>query len=306
MTAWNTADIPPQTGKFAVVTGANSGIGYYTALELARAGAQVIIASRNEARGLTAAAAINEKIPGKRASFEWLDLASLASVASFASRILASLPALDILINNAGVMALPQRETTEDGFEMQIGVNYLGHFALTAQLLPLLRKAAAPRAVQLSSLVHRNGRIDFADLQSEKYSGWTAYSQSKLAMLMFALELQRRSDANGWNILSIAAHPGLSKTELVANGLGNKTIFGRLTGLSVAIMGQSAAAGALPTLYAATSASVVPGGCYYGPLGFQEFKGPPGVAVIKPHAEDPGVAKRLWEISEGLTKTEFV
>jgi len=304
MTGWTTADIPPQTGKFAVVTGANSGIGYYTALELARAGAQVIIATRNEARGLTAAATINEKIPGGRASFEWLDLASLASVASFASRIQASLPALDILINNAGVMALPKRAMTEDGFEMQFGVNYLGHFALTAQLLPLLRKAAAPRTVQLSSLTHRNGKIDFADLQGTKYSEWKAYSQSKLAMLIFALELQRRADANGWNILSTAAHPGLSKTELVLNGPGNKNISGRITQFAVSMIGQSAAAGAWPTLYAATSGAVAPGG-YYGPLGFQEMRGPPGIAAIKARAEDPGLGQRLWEVSEELTNTRF-
>ncbi len=303
MTGWTPADIAPQTGKFAVVTGANSGIGYYTALELARAGAHVIIASRNEARGLTAAATINEKIPGQRASFEWLDLARLTSVASFAERVLGNLPALDILINNAGVMALPQRATTEDGFEMQFGVNYLGHFALTAQLLPLLRKAAAPRTVQLSSLAHRSGKIDFADLQGRNYAAWKAYSQSKLAMLVFALELQRRSAANGWNIVSTAAHPGLSKTELIVNGPG-KSVAGRFSQLAVSMMGQSAAAGALPSLYAATSGLVVPG-AYYGPTGFQELKGSPGIAVIRAQGDDAGIAKRLWQVSEELTHTSF-
>ncbi len=304
MTAWTTAEIPVQTGKTAIVTGANSGIGFYTAFELARAGAKVIIAARNEAKGLTAAAAINDKIPGSPASFEWLDLASLASVASFAARVSETLPALDMLINNAGVMALPSRQVTEDGFEMQFGVNYLGHFALTAQLLPLLRTAAAPRTVQLSSIAHRTGKIDFADLQSaRKYVPWTAYNQSKLAMLIFAFELQRRSDANGWNLLSVAAHPGVSVTELMANGPGTTTIVGRLGAFAVSIIGQSAAAGALPTLLAAT-APVTPGG-YYGPTGFQELRGAPGIAVAKPQAKDLGTAKRLWEISEELTKTSF-
>jgi NAD(P)-dependent dehydrogenase (short-subunit alcohol dehydrogenase family) len=304
MTGWTTADIPPQTGKTAIVTGANSGLGYYTALELARAGAQVIIACRNASRGLEAAAVINEKIPGARASFRKLDLASLASVASFAADITENFTSLDLLINNAGVMALPTRQTTEDGFEMQLGVNYLGHFALTGHLLPLLREAAKPRVVQLSSVAHRSGKIDFGDLQGTKYAAWKAYNQSKLAMVIFALELQRRSAANGWNLLSVAAHPGISKTELITNGPGDKGIQGRFIAFFASILGQSAADGALPTLYAATSGLVVPGG-YYGPTGFQEFKGPPGIAVVKPQGKDLASAKRLWEISEELTKTRY-
>lgn len=303
MTGWTTSDIPSQTGKIAIVTGANSGIGYPTALELARAGAQVIIAGRSEAKGLAAAAAITAELPAAKISFELLDLASLASVASFAARVSASLPNLDILINNAGVMMLPVRQTTQDGFEMQFGVNYLGHFALTAQLLPLLRKAAAPRTVQLASLAHRGGKIDFADLQRTKYSPTQVYNQSKLAMLIFALELQRRSDANGWNILSTAAHPGFAQSELVANGMGNG-FAGAVTKQIVKLFGQSSAGGALPTLYAATAPQAVPGG-YYGPTGFQELKGPPGIAVIKPQALDLNTAKRLWEVSEALTKTSF-
>jgi NAD(P)-dependent dehydrogenase (short-subunit alcohol dehydrogenase family) len=303
MTGWSTADIPSQTGKIAVITGANSGIGYPTALELARAGAQVIIAGRSEAKGLAAVASIKAQLPAATVRFELLDLVSLASVAACAARMNASLPRVDILINNAGLMMLPTRQTTQDGFEMQFGVNYLGHFALTARLLPLLRKAAAPRTVQLSSVAHRSGKIDFADLQRTKYSALQAYNQSKLAMLMFALELQRRSDANGWNILSTAAHPGAAKSELIANGMGN-SIAGSATQLFVKILGHSTAAGALPTLYAATSPQAAPGG-YYGPTGFQEFKGPPGVAVIKPHARDLATAKRLWEVSEALTKTAF-
>jgi NAD(P)-dependent dehydrogenase (short-subunit alcohol dehydrogenase family) len=305
MTGWTAADIPSQAGKIAVVTGANSGLGYETALQLARAGARVIIASRNVTKGVTATAAINRQITGEAASFELLDLASLASIAGFAARMQETLPNLDILINNAGVMALPVRQTTQDGFEMQFGVNYLGHFALTAQLLPLLLKATAPRTVQLSSIAHRSGRINFVDLQGQKkYSAWPTYAQSKLAMLIFALELQRRSAGFGWNILSTAAHPGVAQSELIANGPGSNTIVGRLTGLAISIMGQSTAAGALPTLYAATCPLVVPG-AYYGSTGFQEMKGPPGVAVIKPQAEDLTTAKRLWQVSEELTKVTF-
>jgi NAD(P)-dependent dehydrogenase (short-subunit alcohol dehydrogenase family) len=303
MTGWNTADIPSQSGKTVVITGANSGIGYPTALELARAGAQVIIAGRSEAKGLAAVSSIKATLPAASVRFELLDLASLASVAACAARINAALQSLDILINNAGIMMLPTRQTTEDGFEMQFGVNYLGHFALTAQLLPLLRKAAAPRTVQLSSVAHRGGKIDFADLQRLKYSALATYNQSKLAMLMFAVELQRRSDANGWNILSTAAHPGVAKSELIANGMGN-SLSGGATQLFVKLFGHSSAAGALPTLYAATSPLAAPGG-YYGPSGFQEMKGPPAVAVIKPQALDPVTAKRLWDVSEELTKTKF-
>jgi NAD(P)-dependent dehydrogenase (short-subunit alcohol dehydrogenase family) len=304
MTGWTTADIPAQTGKTAIVTGANSGLGYHTALELARAGAQVTIASRNESKGLAAAAAINAEIPGMPASFRKLDLASLASVASFASGILENSTSLDLLINNAGVMALPARQTTQDGFEMQLGVNYLGHFALTGHLLPLLRAAAKPRVVQLSSVAHRSGKIDFGDLQGIKYAAWKAYNQSKLAMILFALELQRRSDANGWNLLSVAAHPGISRTELITNGPGDTGIQGRFIGFFASILGQSAADGALPTLYAATSELAMPG-AYYGPTGFLEFRGPPGIAVVKPQGKDFSAARRLWEVSEELTKTRF-
>jgi NAD(P)-dependent dehydrogenase (short-subunit alcohol dehydrogenase family) len=303
MTGWTTADIPSQTGKIAVVTGANSGIGYPTALELARAGAQVIIAGRSEAKGLAAVSSIKAKLPAASVSFELLDLASLASVAACAARLNATLPHLDILINNAGIMMLPVRQTTQDGFEMQFGVNYLGHFSLTAQLLPLLRKAAAPRTVQLASLAHRAGKIDFADLQRTQYSPGRVYSQSKLAMLIFALELQRRSDANGWNILSTAAHPGFAQSELAANGMG-QGFSAAVTKQAVKLLGQSSAAGALPTLYAATSPLAAPGG-YYGPTGFQELKGAPGIAVIRPQALDLHTGKRLWEVSEELTKTKF-
>ncbi len=302
--SFTTADIPSQAQNFAIVTGANSGLGYDTALELARAGAEVIIASRNEAKGLTAAASIVAKVPAAKVSFELLDLASLASVAAFAERIAETHASLDILVNNAGLMALPTRQTTEDGFEMQFGVNYLGHFALTARLLPLLRQAPTPRVVQLSSLAHRSGKIDFSDLQGINYKPWKAYGQTKLAMLIFALELQRRSDANGWNLLSTAAHPGFAKTELIANGPGNNGVIGLFSRLAFRLVGHSSAAGALPQLLAATSPDAKPG-AYYGPTSLNEMKGPPGIAVIKPQALDLHTAKKLWEISEQLCGLSF-
>jgi len=201
MTKFSAASIASQSGRLAIVTGANSGIGYYTALELARAGAQVILACRSDAKGIAAAAKIQAALPGALVKFEKLDLGSLTSVHDFAARMKASYGALDILVNNAGLMAPPSRQVTADGFERQLGVNFLGHFALTSLLLPLLMKAPSPRVVQLSSIAHRQGRINFDDLQAAKrYSAWSVYNQSKLAMLLFATELQRRSDAGGWGI----------------------------------------------------------------------------------------------------------
>ncbi|MDD2795291.1 oxidoreductase [Acidocella sp.] len=300
MNAWASGDIPSQAGKLAVITGANSGIGYFTALELAKAGANVILACRNAQKGAAAAAKINAVAPG-RAVFDALDLASLASVHDFAARFKAAHGTLDLLINNAGVMAPPARQTTADGFELQFGVNFLGHFALTALLLPALIKAPAPRVIQLSSIAHRQGRIDLTDLQSARaYKPWQAYSQSKLAMLMFAMELQRRADAGGWGLLSLAAHPGIARTELIANGPGA----GSLTALGLKLVepfiSRSGAAGALSTLLAATAADVAPGG-YYGPTGFREFRGPAGKARPEKHALDAGVARALWEAAEALT-----
>ena len=297
--------IPSQTGKLFVVTGANSGIGYDTALELARAGAQVILACRSAAKGEAAAAQIQTEVPGALVKFEALDLASLASVRDFASRITAEYRALDGLINNAGVMALPTRQMTADGFEMQLGVNFLGHFALTGLLLPLLRRASAPRVVQLSSIAHRNGRIDLNDLQAvHGYKPMKVYQQSKLAMLMFAMELQRRSDAAGWGLLSLAAHPGIARTELVANGPGANGAMAFLLKLGAPFVTQSSAEGALPVLLAATSADVVPGG-YYGSTGFMEFRGPPGVAKVELRARDLTVASALWDAAEALTGAPF-
>ncbi len=214
------AEIPSQLGRTAVVTGATGGLGYETALALAKAGTEVILTGRDDRKGRSAIEKISREVTDARVSYQHLDLASLASVADFAQRMYAR-PSLDLLINNAGVMALPRRQTTADGFEMQFGTNHLGHFALTARLMPLLRRASGPRIVSVSSLAHRTGFIDFADLQGARvYSPWKAYGQSKLAALMFALELQRRNDAAGWNLLSNAAHPGFARTNLFASGPG--------------------------------------------------------------------------------------
>lgn len=305
MTDWTTADIPSLSGKTAVVTGATGGLGYETAMALAGAGAIVILTGRSDAKGLRAIEGICARFPNALIAYEHLDLASLASVADFAKRFAAGNEQLDLLVNNAGVMALPKRQQTEDGFEMQLGTNYLGHYALTARLLPQLRRAKAARVVNISSLAHRSGAIDFDDLQSKRsYRPWRAYCQSKLAMLMFALELQRRSLAAGWGITSLAAHPGHARTDLISNGPGANTFQWRVGRLLQPLMSQSAAEGALPTLFAATSPAAEPGG-YYGPSWFYELKGPPVPAKIMPQAKDFAAAAMLWDVSATLTGVSF-
>ena len=305
MTDWTTADIPPQNGKTAVITGATGGLGYETALALAGAGAQVVLTGRNDAKGRDALQTIRARVANARIVYENLDLASLASVADFAKRFASAHTSLDLLINNAGVMALPQRQVTADGFEMQFGTNYLGHYALTAHLLPWLRRGNQPRVVSLSSLVHRWGAIDFDDLQgSRSYAPNKAYGQTKLAMLMFALELQRRSDASGWGLISNAAHPGYARTDLIANGPGTSGLLWQINKLLRPFVSQSGAEGALPTLFAATSPEAKPAG-YYGPDWFYELKGPPMAAKIMPQAKDTARAARLWDISAALTGVSF-
>jgi NAD(P)-dependent dehydrogenase (short-subunit alcohol dehydrogenase family) len=300
--AGSRGDIPSQLGKTAIVTGATGGLGYETALALARAGADVILTGRDERKGQSAIEKIGREVSGAKIAFESLDLASLASIAAFAECMQAR-PSLDLLINNAGVMALPRRQVTADGFEMQFGTNHLGHFALTARLLPLLRLASAPRVVSVSSLAHRTGSIDFGDLQGERhYSPWKAYGQSKLACLMFALELQRRSDAAGWKVTSIAAHPGFARTNLFSSGPGG--LLSMATDVAAPFFGHSAADGARPILFAATSPEAKPGG-YYGPGGFSELRGSPARALVMPHARDMAAAARLWEVSAKLTGTSF-
>jgi NAD(P)-dependent dehydrogenase (short-subunit alcohol dehydrogenase family) len=296
------AEIPSQLGRTAVVTGATGGLGYETALVLAKAGSEVILTGRDDRKGRSAIEKISREVTAAKVSYEHLDLASLASVADFAQRMHAR-HSVDLLINNAGVMALPRRQTTADGFEMQFGTNHLGHFALTARLMPLLRRASGPRVVSVSSLAHRTGFVDFDDLQGARvYSPWKAYGQSKLATLMFALELQRRSDAAGWNLISNAAHPGFARTGLFASGPGG--LLSLATDLAAPFFGHSAADGALPILFAATSPEARPG-AYYGPGGIGELRGAPARALIMPQARDAAAAARLWNVSEKLAGTSF-
>ena len=298
---WTTNDIPDLSGRLAIITGATGGLGLETALVLAGKGAEVVLAARNPDKGAEAERLIRSRHPSAAVRFELLDLASLASVRDFAGRMLAIGRPIDILVNNAGVMALPKRQTTADGFEMQFGTNYLSHFALTGLLLPLLRAAKA-RVVQLSSMAHRGGAIRLDDLNYEQgYRPWPVYQQSKLAMLMFAVELDRRSEANGWGLTSVAAHPGFARTDLIANGPADgNAVFTWGSRMLAAFLSHSAPNGALPTLMAATMPDVT-GGQYFGPQGFQEMKGPPGPGKIEPQALDARVAADLWAASERLT-----
>jgi NAD(P)-dependent dehydrogenase (short-subunit alcohol dehydrogenase family) len=303
MARWTASDIPSQSGRSAVVTG-TGGLGYQTALALARAGGEVIIAGRNPAKGTAASAAIQAEVPGANARFEPLDLASLASVADFAARLRGQRDSLDLLINNAGVMTPPTRQVTADGFELQFGTNHLGHVALTAGLLPLLRTGRDARVIALSSVAARSGAIDFDNLNAEKsYRPMVAYGQSKLACLMFALEFQRRSMAAGWGVSGIAAHPGVSRTDLLHNGAGRRSATGIARSL-LWFLFQPAAKGALPTLYAATAPGAK-GGAYYGPDRLSETRGYPTEAAIPPRALDTAAAARLWDVSERLTGATF-
>ncbi|MGE8500594.1 MAG: oxidoreductase [Pseudomonas sp.] len=299
MLKWTASDIPSQSGRSAVVTG-TGGIGFQNALALARAGAYVIIAGRNPAKGKAAVDEIRQSAPDAQVRFELLDLASLDSIKAFAERLQQAQASLDLLINNAAVMATPQRQVTYDGLELQLGTNYLGHFALTARLLPMLRKGHKPRVVTLSSVAARSGALHFDDLQSERaYKPMVAYGQSKLACLMFALELQRRSEAAGWGIQSLAAHPGISRTELIPNGAGASSAAGVARRLMWFLF-QPAAQGALPTLFAATS-PLAQGGAYYGPHRLSETRGYPTVAKVPQQALNTHSAARLWSESERLT-----
>jgi len=303
MADWTDSDIPWQHGRTAVITG-TGGLGFEDALALARAGAHVILAGRSPSKGAAAVERIRASVLDAHVTFEALDLASLASIEAFAERLRHSLHSLDLLINNAGVMTPPKRQVTSDGFELQFGTNYLGHFALTAHLLPLLRQAAMPRVVSLSSIAAPQGVIHFDDLQSERaYNPMVAYGQSKLACLMFAFELQRRSDAAGWGLQSIAAHPGVSRTELLPNGAGTWSGMGIFRRLFWFLF-QPAAQGALPTLFAATSPQAK-GGVYYGPDKLRELRGYPTEAKIPPQALDMASAARLWRESERLTGVVF-
>ena len=305
MSGWTTSDIPDQRGKLVVITGATGGLGYETALALAGKGADVVLTGRSDAKGLEALARIRREYPAASISYETLDLASLASVAAFAERFAADHPRIDILVNNGGVMMPPQRRTTADGFELQLGTNHLAHFALTGHLLPLLLADPAPRVVNVSSGLHARGEINFDDLQSqESYAPVKAYGQSKLANLLFTFELQRRSNANGWDLMSNAAHPGWATTDLIANGMGADSMMLRMSRLIAPVIANTPAGGALPQLYAATDPHAEKAG-YYGPTGLFELKGPPGKSSMSSKARDMGVAARLWEVSERLTGVTY-
>jgi NAD(P)-dependent dehydrogenase (short-subunit alcohol dehydrogenase family) len=293
MTAWTAQDIPDQSGRTVVVTGANSGIGLAAARELSRAGAHVVLAVRDTDKGRVAAAGMTGSTEVRA-----LDLADLGSVRAFAAELEGP---VDVLVNNAGVMALPERRT-KDGFEMQFGTNHLGHFALTGLLLDRI----GDRVVTLSSQMHRVGKINFDDLQSErKYRRWPAYGQSKLANLIFAFELDRRLRAAGSDVRSVAAHPGYASTNLQTAGpkMSGSKVGVALNRLNNAVVAQSAESGALPTLFAATQD--IPSGAYVGPNDPGEMRGTPQLTNGNGRSRDPETARRLWAESERLTGVTF-
>ena len=296
--AWSEHDVPDQTGRIAVVTGANSGIGLETARVLARKGAHVVPAVRNREKGEAARADITRAEPQAKVAVQHLDLADLESVETFAEEFGAAHQRLDLLINNAGGM-VPPFGRTADGFEQQFGTNHLGHFALTGRLLPLLRRTEGARVVTVSSLAHRFRRLDFDNLNAEKgYSPWTAYGYSKLANLLFMRELQRRYHDGPDSLRSSAAHPGFTKTDLQRH-----TAMVRLM-MKIPCMAQDSLAGALPTLYAATAPNVA-GGDYFGPGGLFEMAGPPVRVFLSDRTRNDETAQRLWEVSERLSGVTY-
>ena len=303
MPRWTADQIPDQAGRTAVVTGANSGLGLVTARELARRGARIIMGVRAVGKGERAAADIRAAAPGAGLEVRRLDLGDLASVRAFASEVAATHPALDLLINNAGIM-MPPRGTTADGFETQLGTNHLGPFALTGLLLAALQATPGARVVTVSSIEHKPGHIDFEDLQKERsYAPRNAYRQSKMANALFGLELDRRLRQAGSPLISVLAHPGYSDTNLQTSGpsgiarLAMKYVGNR-------VIAQSAERGALPQLFAATAPGVE-GGAFYGPDGFQEMRGHPTLVQPTLEATDPDIARRLWAVSEELTGVSY-
>jgi len=303
---WTAADIPDLTGKTIVVTGGNSGIGFEAARELARKRAHVILACRDLAKAREAIAELHALMPSASLEPMQLDLASLESVHRFARDLQAKNVPLDVLVNNAGVMAIPYRRTAER-FEMQLGTNHLGHFALTGLLLEPLLAAPAARVVNVSSTAHKMGRMNFADLNGEKsYAKWIAYAQSKLANLLFTYELQRRLAAAGAPAISLACHPGYSATNLQHAGprMTGSRVGAVIMDIGNRLFSQSAAMGALPTLYAATSPDAQ-GGDYIGPDGFMENYGHPKKTTSTARSHDRAAAKQLWEVSEQLTSVRF-
>lgn len=303
---WTAVDMPDLTGRTAIVTGANSGIGFYTAQALARNGAAVTMAVRDVAKGERAREAMGPVKGG--VEVRPLDLSDLTSVRSFADAwSQAHTGGLDLLINNAGIMAIPRRESA-DGFELQLATNHLGHFALTGLLLPALVAIPNSRIVNVASGAHRIARrIDFNDLMGEtKYSKWGAYGQSKLANLLFTSELQRRLSTNGLSVNAYAAHPGYAATNLQSVGpaMSGSSLEGKMTALANKVIAQSPQMGALPTLFAATMPGL-PGDSYVGPSGIGEMRGHPKLVDRSAAAKDPGQARRLWEVSEQLTGVRY-
>jgi NAD(P)-dependent dehydrogenase (short-subunit alcohol dehydrogenase family) len=304
MPHWTITRTSRLDGKTAVVTGANSGLGFQTCRQLASHGAHVVMACRDAKRGQDALERLRADVPEADAELRSLDLADLSSVQAFAERLDGP---VQLLINNAGVMALPHRQTA-DGFEMQFGTNHLGHFALTGRLLGALKSAPGARVVTVSSEMHRIGRINFADLQSERrYQKWLAYGQSKLANLLFAGELSRRASAAGLDLRSLAAHPGYATTNLQTTGpeMGGNKLMVRMAGLGNAMFGQPDVNGAIPILYAATDADAQ-SGQYVGPDGLFHMRGSgakPGKPTRK--ALDQATAARLWDVSQELTGVTY-
>lgn len=294
---WAADDIPDQSGKTAVVTGANSGLGLITARELAKHGAHVVLACRNEAKGASAKDAIEAEDPAGSVEVQQLDLANLDMVRMFATKFKKKHKKLDILCNNAGVMAIPFQRTA-DGFEMQFGTNHFGHFCLTALLIDRLLNTKGSRIVTISSMAHTMGFIDFDNINAErKYSKWGAYGMSKLANLLFTYEAARRLDAQEAGTIAVAAHPGYSATNL-QNAMPFHTIINKL-------FAQDEEIGALPQLYACTMDDVE-NGAYYGPDGFREMRGYPKRVESNKRSHDEETAKQLWELSESVTGTELL
>ena len=307
MSRWIVEEMSPMEGETVVVTGANSGLGYEATKAFADAGATVVMACRSQERGETAATDIRRSVRGGNLEVRVCDLADLDSVAAFADGVRAEADGIDVLCNNAGVMAIPRQETA-DGFEMQLGVNHLGHFALTGRLLPALRASEGEsRVVTQSSQAHTAGEMEFSDLQSEReYGKWSAYGRSKLANLLFAYELQRRLSEHDATVRSVACHPGYADTELQFRGPRESGSSLRLGLMKVAnaLFGQSAERGALPMLYAATSDEVT-GGEYVGPSGFMRMRGSPEFQRSNAASRDEADAERLWAVSEELTGVEY-
>jgi NAD(P)-dependent dehydrogenase (short-subunit alcohol dehydrogenase family) len=307
MTRWTSADIPHQTGRIVLVTGANSGLGLRTAEALAAKGASVLMGCRDATRGEAARSEVAAGATGPPPEVVPLDLADLGSVRDAAQSVADTVEQLDVLVNNAGVMAMPLRHTA-DGFELQFGTNHLGHYALTGLLLPALRRADGPRVVTVSSNLHRMGRNDWSDPNWERrrYLRWPAYGQSKLANLLFTRELARRAHEAGSSLVAVAAHPGNSATHLLATSTdaSGYRLVGQVMNWGNRLIAQPDSAGALPQLYAATMPDVIPGE-YFGPDGLFQLRGHPTRVGSSAAARDDEAARRLWQLSEELTGVKY-